>query len=122
MKLFIYLITIAASISTHRQTPPLPSDDEEEEQDVDPDNLPDFGEFQAEMDQMRRERARKEEERRAELKRQWDEKKSAETAQMNAELKVRTARPRFTPLSFALALLLHVAPLQSPDLAIKPHL
>lgn len=100
-----------APTSSHPQTP-RPDDDDEEEQDVDPDNLPDFGEFQTEMDAMRRERARKEEERRAELKRQWDTKKAAETAQMDAELKVRVALPLLTPF-FALTLL-YASPLQPP--------
>lgn len=62
-------------------------DEGEEEEDVDPENLPDFGEFQSEMEEMRRKRAEKEEQRRAELKRKWDEKKAAEKAALDAELK-----------------------------------
>lgn len=51
--------------------------------------MPDFGEYQKEMDALRAERARKAEERRLKLKEEYQKKKDAEKAAWQAEVKVR---------------------------------
>ncbi|EGD77186.1 hypothetical protein PTSG_08279 [Salpingoeca rosetta] len=61
-------------------------EEEEEEEDYDPDNLPDFGEFQEEMDKMRAERAKKQEERRRKLREEYEAKKAAEEQARQQEL------------------------------------
>eukprot|EP00049_Salpingoeca_infusionum_P000813 m.42560 g.42560 ORF g.42560 m.42560 type:complete len:177 (-) comp10708_c0_seq1:2193-2723(-) len=61
-------------------------DDEEEEEDVDPTNLPDFGELQAEMDELRSRRAAAADEHRKKLRQQFEEQRQKELAEMEAEL------------------------------------
>eukprot|EP00054_Salpingoeca_dolichothecata_P028197 m.212033 g.212033 ORF g.212033 m.212033 type:complete len:341 (-) comp26153_c3_seq8:47-1069(-) len=62
-------------------------EEEEEEEDIDPKNLPDFGEFQEEMNAMRAKRAAELEARRAKLRAEHQAKKEAEEAERQAELK-----------------------------------
>ena len=63
-------------------------EEEEEEEDYDPENLPDFGEYQAEMDRLRAERARKQDERRRKLREEYERKKAEEEAARQRELEV----------------------------------
>lgn len=69
-------------------------DSDEEEEEVDVKNLPNFGEFQAEMDAKRKERAVALEQKQAELKRVYTEKKDAEQAAINKEMAVIKAKER----------------------------
>eukprot|EP01147_Barroeca_monosierra_P006590 gene6590-7529_t len=62
-------------------------EDVEEEEDYDPDNLPDFGEYQDEMNRLREERARKQEERRDRLRAEYLAKKAEEERLRQEELK-----------------------------------
>ncbi|EGD72650.1 hypothetical protein PTSG_04385 [Salpingoeca rosetta] len=61
-------------------------DDDEEEEDYDPDNLPDFGEYQKEMDEMRARRAAAQEARRKKMQEEWAAKKAAEAAALQREI------------------------------------
>eukprot|EP00049_Salpingoeca_infusionum_P002588 m.58249 g.58249 ORF g.58249 m.58249 type:complete len:266 (+) comp11668_c0_seq1:221-1018(+) len=63
-----------------------------EESDYDPENLPDFGEFQGEMDKMRQERAKKQDERRAKLRAEYEAKKKAEEEERQKELALIKAK------------------------------
>jgi hypothetical protein len=67
-------------------------DSDEEEEEVDTKNLPNFGEFQAEMDAKRAERAAKLEQKQASLKRAYTAKKDAEQAAIDKEMAVIKAK------------------------------
>eukprot|EP00051_Salpingoeca_urceolata_P030213 m.8472 g.8472 ORF g.8472 m.8472 type:complete len:1308 (+) comp3242_c0_seq1:447-4370(+) len=69
-------------------------DMEEFEDTYDPDNLPDFGEYEAEMAELRQNRAKQEKERRAQLRRQSEERRAREQAQIAAELAIIEERRR----------------------------
>eukprot|EP00051_Salpingoeca_urceolata_P023737 m.408298 g.408298 ORF g.408298 m.408298 type:complete len:269 (-) comp20145_c8_seq17:137-943(-) len=62
------------------------SGEEDEEEDFDPNNLPDFGEFQEEMDELRRGRAEKQKAHQEELRKKWEAKQAAEQARIDREL------------------------------------
>lgn len=62
------------------------------EENYDPKNLPDFGEFQKEMDELRAQRAAKQKDHQDALRRAHEEKKAKEEAVRQAELKEIMAR------------------------------
>lgn len=65
---------------------------EEEEEDFDPNNLPDFGEFEEEMKKLRAERDEKLRERQEQLRKNYEAKKAQEQAAYEAELAQIRAR------------------------------
>eukprot|EP00051_Salpingoeca_urceolata_P004089 m.62551 g.62551 ORF g.62551 m.62551 type:complete len:418 (+) comp13359_c0_seq1:521-1774(+) len=69
-------------------------EESEEEEDFDPKNLPDFGEFQAEMDELRKARAEKQKEHQAELRRKWEAKKKAEEERLQREIEAIEKRQK----------------------------
>lgn len=70
----------------------LEDEDEEEEEEVDLKSLPNFGEFQAEMDAKRLERQKKLEEKQLSLKRSYTERKNAEQAAIDKEMAIIKAK------------------------------
>eukprot|EP00730_Choanoeca_flexa_P016367 TRINITY_DN7712_c0_g1_i3.p1 TRINITY_DN7712_c0_g1~~TRINITY_DN7712_c0_g1_i3.p1 ORF type:complete len:278 (+),score=96.64 TRINITY_DN7712_c0_g1_i3:159-992(+) len=68
---------------------PEESDNEEyvdDEADYDTDDAPDFGELEAEMQELRKRRAAAEEQKREQMRKEWEAKKAAEEAERQAEL------------------------------------
>lgn len=70
----------------------LDDEEEEEEEEVDVKSLPNFGEFQAEMDAKRQERQKKLEEKQNELRRSYTQKKEAEQAIIDKEMALIKAK------------------------------